>query len=452
MKKHFSAFILAGMILSFSAIARPDSNYVEFVKKEFASPDDAVLTDPQRRFIVICPDRDLGLKILARENQLYDKYQKTFRTASIWEQPAIIKIFPEHASYAAKFNSYSTLAFAAKFGKNGYTNRLIASWVQDDLIQKLLPHETAHMIIFDLAKIDEINSSQNANVLPHWVNEGLAEYFETPDDMTTFKIYIMALAFREKGNIPLDKFFAFTQYPDNTYYFYIQSELMIRFLLSRPNGSHKVRNYITTFRSKVKDGLRAFTLAFPEYSNLQALQNDLRLWTQLKVKNYKPDAAKLNQLLSKNYRTASVNDSFYKELALSAVAYQMSINGDYKNSARLAGAAVKMGNGLPLSYEAYIKSLYKLKKKNEAESSLGIYKIKNPKGAYAFIARMKEEERKYTEAVDSLLYLLNIDQGNGYFICMKIAYIYGEYLKDYEKAQQYLLKAKTYPPQLDDLY
>ena len=426
--------------------------YHKYVKEHFGEPDDHLLYDPNKCFIVLCPDKELGKKILKSELKLYKKYHRIFKTLTFWKNPAVVKIFANRESYVKAFNSYSSSALMAKFNAHNRQHRFIASWIQDDLIDNLIPHETAHIFVADLARIDEINSNEGKQVLPLWVNEGIAQFFETNDELFNYKLYTMYMAFKEKGFMPFDYFFTYTRYPQNTYYFYIQADILTRFLLSQKNGSKKIRNYITIFRSKVKDGKKAFNLSFPEYADLKKLEKELIAWTKAKLKKYKPDITILNSKIAKIYKIKDYNEYLYKEVAFANVAYQLNLNKNYKRSLLLANAAIKQKNKFYLGFEAKIQSLFKLDKTKSAEAELSLYKKNAPKNAYRFTADLQHIKGNYYQEVAWLKKLLAIDKDNGFYICMRIAYIYNDFLGNYDRAHEYASRAKTYPQFPDEIH
>ncbi|MBN1521189.1 MAG: hypothetical protein JW928_01545 [Candidatus Aureabacteria bacterium] len=460
-KKHFEiykgSFLFSlpflVLIFSFSPSLLADE-YMEYVKREFASEKDHVLQDAQRHFIVISQDRALAEKILSRELDLYQKFHKTFKTLTFWDDPAIVKIFPERVSFIQQFHTPTAQAFMCKFKKDSRTHRLIASWVQPGLIENLIPHETAHIFIADLARIEEINSAHgNKRVLPRWIDEGIAQYFETHDSLLDYKIYMMHIALNENGHIPFEQFFSITQYPeDHTYYFYIQSEIVTRFLLSQPNGYQKLRNTITIFRSKVKDGSKAFTLSFPEYARFSKLREDLKAWCGQHTARYHPDIDKLNRRISDIFKIGRFNKNLYKEIAMGMVAYQLHINQDYQGSIRLASAALEQKNGFALAYDAQIKSLIKTDNLKVAQGLIDLYKTTDPKNAYRLIADIKHESKHYQEEIEWLKKLLEANPENGYFICMRIAFVYYEFLKDTAMSNFYVSQAEKYQILPDEFY
>jgi hypothetical protein len=437
--------VFLGILSSIAAASGAFADdYLSYVIKEFASQGDTVIKDQQDRFIVISPDKELAQKIMDRELMLYEKFHGTFKTLTFWDDPAIVKIFPDANAYVTTTQAFGTSAFMAKFRADSRTHRLIASWKQDGLIENLIPHETAHIFITDLARMDEINSTTGNRVLPRWIDEGLAQYFQSADSLRNYKIYIMNMAFRENGVMPFDEFFSATDYPDNTYYFYIQAEVLTHFLLSQPNGDMKVRNYITTFRSKVKDGKRAFDLAFPEYAQPGALQAELVAWSKAKLKNYKPDIQALNAKISKFSEVDTFNQNLYKEVALSLVAYQLYVNENFKGSLRLANEALDQKNGFSIARDVQIRSLFKLKDPS-AEVLLEQYKETDRKNAYILLANLKHDQGKYQEEASWLEKLLEIDSEDGFDICLRLAATYGHYLNDSTMAEFYMKKAMLYP-------
>ncbi len=455
MKQKLFSLALCIAVLFFSknsAYPFVDKNFKKFVKENFASSNDEIIDDDKGLFIVLCPNPELGKKILQEENKLYFRFLKIFKSLTVWKNPTIIKICYDRSEYESKFQLFGTAGFMTKSKKNSITFRLVASWIQDDLLDNILPHETAHLFVADLAKVDKINSSKGKPILPLWVNEGIAQFFEKDKSFLIFKIYLMQIALHENGQIPFDKFFSYTKYPENTYYFYIQSEVIVRFLLSQPNGYNHIRNYITIFRSKVKDGYKAFQLSFKEFYDMENLRKEFLSWCIKNLKGKKTNIKKINEFCAKIADVKKFNDKLYKEVALSMIAYQHYLNKNYKKALNLAEKSVALHNNYFLSYNTYIKSLYKLNMNKKAQLMIEQYKTIDKSQAFNLLAEIARENKNYKEEVKYLKILLNIDKANGYFYCMRLAYIYSEYFGDYETARSYYALAKTYIQPVDQFY
>ena len=105
-----------------------------------------------------------------------------------------------------------------------------------------------------------------------------------------------------------------------------------------------------------------------------------------------------------------------------------------------------------MGHEAQIASLYKLKQKKSADHALEIYTGIDKKNAYRFTAELKHKEKKYSEEIKWLKKWLAVDKNKGFYICMRIAYVYNQFLGDLNMARDFASKAQSYPQNLDEFY
>ncbi len=245
-------------------------------------PASKPVMDTQQQFIVFSPEERLSRELLKVVQQLRQDIYRFFGISKIWDQPAFILIFPTRQSYALP----SSGGAAVQFKYRGQNVRIIASYLQDGLKEKILPHEMVHFLVGDLSVVGSAPREKPPE-LPPFINEGIAEYFTAhrarrilfeksvwesfqAGKLEPFKTIVTSTAgWRE----------AFTS-GKRGWELHAQGYSVISFLASLPDGNVKLRNYILSFGTLASRGsresasLRAFEMAFrQDYASWQELQS-----------------------------------------------------------------------------------------------------------------------------------------------------------------------------------
>jgi len=242
--------------------------------------------DTQQQFIVFSPDKGLSRELLAAVMKLRQEICHFFGISKVWDQPAFILVFPTRERYGLP----STGGAAVQFKYRGQDVRLIASYLQDELKERILPHEMVHFLIADLSAVGSPRRGKPTE-LPVFINEGIAEYFTAhPARRLLFEKAVWEI-FKAGRLESLRKIVSSAaSWPEalsvgpRFWEQRAQAYSVIRFLASLPGGNVKLRNYILSYGtlssrvSRESASLRAFEMAFrQDYSSWDQLQ---RRWTQ----------------------------------------------------------------------------------------------------------------------------------------------------------------------------
>jgi tetratricopeptide (TPR) repeat protein len=242
--------------------------------------------DTRQQFIVFSPDTRLSRELLGEVFRLRQRIYRFFGVSKIWDQPAFVLIFPSKERYGL----LGTGGAAIHFRYQGENVRIIGSYLQEGLKDKILPHEMVHFLIKDLSAVGAVAAGEPPQ-LPVFIEEGIAEYFTAPQARRILyeKSAWDAL---EAGNLePLKKIVTDTGswvdalIPDSSSWPQrSQSYSVISFLASLPRGNVKLKNYIMSYGTLANRvpaesaSLRAFEMAFrQDYSSLEGFQ---QRWVQ----------------------------------------------------------------------------------------------------------------------------------------------------------------------------
>ncbi len=277
-----------GLILSVSFLGKgwtALSGSTERIRRMIAQrdfPATEPVMDTQQQFIVFSPDRRLSGELLKVVQELRQRIYRFFGISKIWGEPAFILIFPTRERYGLP----SSGGAAVQFRYRGQNVRIIASYLQNGLKEKILPHEMVHFLIGDLSAVGSAPGEKPPE-LPVFIKEGIAEYFAAHQarrilfeksvweifqagKLEPFKTIVTSTAgWRE----------AFTSGKEG-WGLHAQGYSVVSFLASLPNGNVKLRNYIMSYGTLASRGsresasLRAFEMAFrQDYASWNELQN-----------------------------------------------------------------------------------------------------------------------------------------------------------------------------------
>jgi len=242
--------------------------------------------DAQQQFIVFSPDQRLSREVLDLVLKLKLRIYRFFGISKIADQPAFVLIFPTKERYGLRGTGGATIQFK-------YRNRhvrLLASFLQEHLKDRILPHEMVHFLIADLSTIGSGVEGKPPE-LPIFINEGIAEYFSaSPGRRLLFEKSLWE-SYQARKLEPFKKIVTSTAHwvealtgGESSWAQRAQGYSVISFLASLPNGNVKLRNYILSFGtsagrvSREEASLRAFEMAYrQDYSSWEGLQ---RRWVQ----------------------------------------------------------------------------------------------------------------------------------------------------------------------------
>jgi tetratricopeptide (TPR) repeat protein len=243
-------------------------------------PGHQPVMDTQEQFIVFSPDPALSREVLNVALRLRRQIYRFFGSATLYDQPAFILVFPSRERY----NLPGTGGAAVQFKYRGQNVRIIATFLQENLKEEILPHELVHFLISDLAT----GSGQQGEPpqLPVFINEGIAEYFSAPqgrrvrfeksvwDSLQQGKLE----SFQEIMTSTADWSEAITGGSDS-WVKRSQAYSAVSFLASLPEGNVKLRNYLLSYgnatgrMARGSASLRAFEMAFRgDYSSWEEIQ------------------------------------------------------------------------------------------------------------------------------------------------------------------------------------
>jgi tetratricopeptide (TPR) repeat protein len=245
-------------------------------------PGSEPVMDPQQQFIVFSPDQRLSREMLELVLNLRLRIYRFFNISKLSDQPAFVLIFPTKERYALQGTGGATIQFKYR---NQYV-RLLASYMQEHLTDRILPHEMVHFLIADLSTVGG-GAQGRPPELPVFINEGIAEYFSASAgrrllfEKSVWESY-------EAGKLePFKKIVTSAAHwaealtgGESSWAQRAQGYSVVSFLASLPNGNVKLRNYILSFGtsagrfSRDEASLRAFEMAFrQDYSSWEGLQS-----------------------------------------------------------------------------------------------------------------------------------------------------------------------------------
>ncbi|NQT81412.1 hypothetical protein HQ563_00180 [bacterium] len=280
--------VLFGLILSASlagegwaALSGSTERIRDLIAKhDFPASDPAM--DTRQQFIVFSPDRRFSRELLGEVMTLRQRVYHFFGISKIWDQPAFILIFPSREKYGLR----STGGAAIQFKYHGQNVRIIASYLQERLKERILPHEMVHFLIADLSAVGSARGGKPPE-LPIFINEGIAEYFTAHTARRILFEKTIWETFQARKLEPFKKIVTSTESwiealaPGETSRVkHAQGYSIISFLASLPGGNLKLRNYVMSYGTlanrvpRESASLRAFEMAFrQDYSSWQELQN-----------------------------------------------------------------------------------------------------------------------------------------------------------------------------------
>lgn len=245
-------------------------------------PGSEPVMDTQQQFIVFSPDQRLSGELLKVVQKLRQEIYRFFGISKIWDQPAFILIFPTRESYGLP----SSGGAAVQFKYRGQNVRIIASYLQEGLKEKILPHEMVHFLVGDLSVVGSAPREKPPE-LPPFINEGIAEYFTAHRGRRILFEKSVWEMFQARKLEPFKTIVTSTASwremftsGERGWGLHAQGYSVVSFLASLPDGNVKLRNYILSFGTLASRGsresasLRAFEMAFrQDYASWEELQN-----------------------------------------------------------------------------------------------------------------------------------------------------------------------------------
>ena len=238
--------------------------------------------DTQEQFIVFSPDRNLSKALLDRALKLRLEIYRFFGISKVWDEPAFILVFPTKERYGV----LGTGGASVQFRYRSQSVRIIGSYIQEGLEERILPHEMVHFLIADLATVGSSREGESPQ-LPFFVNEGIAEYFTaSPGRRLLFEK--SAWETFQAGKLqPLRAVVTSTATwaeakpgAEGARTHRAQAYSVVSFLASLPDGNLKLRNYISAYGTSTgrvpreSASLQAFETAFRrDYSSWEGLQD-----------------------------------------------------------------------------------------------------------------------------------------------------------------------------------
>ena len=128
--------------------------------------------DARQQFIVFSPDSRLSRELLGELLGLRQRVYRFFGVSKVWDQPAFVLIFPSKEKYGLTGSGGS----AIQFRYHGEDVRIIGSYLQEGLRERILPHEMVHFLIKDLSAAGAAGGGEPPQ-LPVFIEEGIVEYF-----------------------------------------------------------------------------------------------------------------------------------------------------------------------------------------------------------------------------------------------------------------------------------
>ncbi len=238
--------------------------------------------DARQQFIVFSPDTRLSRELLGELLGLRQRVYRFFGVSKVWEQPAFVLIFPSKEKYGLAGSGGA----AIQFRYHGEDVRIIGSYLQEGLRERILPHEMVHFLIKDLSAVGAARGGEPPQ-LPVFIEEGIVEYFAAPQprrilfEKNVWEAFQAGKLESFKKNVTTTG--AWTEsvvterssWPQRC-----QAYSVVSFLAGLPRGNVKLKNYIMsygTLANRVPPGsacLRAFEMAFrQDYSSWEGLQN-----------------------------------------------------------------------------------------------------------------------------------------------------------------------------------
>jgi tetratricopeptide (TPR) repeat protein len=280
--------VVSGVLLSVAIIGSGEcalSGSTEQIRRAIAKhdfPGVPPVMDTQEQFIVFSLDHSLSKSLLDAALKLRLEIYRFFRISKVWNEPAFILVFPTRERYGLLGTGGASLQFKYR----GQSVRMIGSYIQEGLEERILPHEIVHFLIADLSTVGSGREGEPTQ-LPYFINEGIAEYFSaSPGRRLLFEKGAWE-TFQAGKLEPLSKILTSTASPvealtgsESAWTQRAQAYSVVSFLASLPDGNVKLRNYISIYGTSVgrvpreSASLRAFETAFrQDYSSWEGLQN-----------------------------------------------------------------------------------------------------------------------------------------------------------------------------------
>lgn len=228
--------------------------------------------DASEQFLVLAGSKADAQLVAARAWVLKRGFDRSLRAARVWDRPTIVIIYPDEDSYRKDFVDLPGTDGGSVLTRwRAQPLRVIGTFVQDRILEEILPHEMVHLLVKDLAWS---GVQTHGRKVPLWIDEGLAVALTSSAERRARDDALVAWAMRAGQAFSFQELVAIEKYPQGEAIrvFYAQCHSITAFLLDQPGGIDRVRTLIQYTNGAVTDRLQQVDLAFRgQFSGHRAL-------------------------------------------------------------------------------------------------------------------------------------------------------------------------------------
>lgn len=233
-------------------------------------------------FFVSAPTDKYAEAINKKAEKYYRYLLKKLKYGGMLRKKCRIYIYKHKDDYLKVFRDENIdLSWSAgvHFDKRYIGYPLICSYLQEDLLARILPHELTHAIFKEF-----VFGTRNEKYLsiPLWLDEGMAVYMQEKSDYKA----ITKTAIIEGDYIRLKDLFSLEIYPEDDkelVYFYAQAPSLVDFLLTKSSGD-KFLSLAKNLTFSNESSEEVFTKVY--YGAIKDIEHLQSLWIDYVKNNY----------------------------------------------------------------------------------------------------------------------------------------------------------------------